>query len=288
MSRLTDYYHELRDQYSYTSVDSALGEMSAAEARRRFAFADGLDSVALDSERTPISTGISPTGPPHVGTLGQLLTALALRDAGFDVRAVFADLVVYHAHGVPIEDASALAERYREFALALGFDSDELAVQSDAHGVLHTAQLLARYHDFDESEEDAPEPPAFETALAETYEAADESPVASEVTVSPTAFAHEQASHLLVADQLHPLVAGNYDTVVFVGGADNHRLAAGIRDVLDRSPYSGTLVGCYTRLVGGYDGYPKLSKSIPASRFTLDAPPKRIRERVLHSGEEYD
>ena len=288
MSRLTDYYHELRERHGYASVDSALKGMSAAEARRRFAFADGLDPTTTDSEKTLVSTGVSVTGPPHVGTLGQLLTTLAIRDAGFDVRAVFADLVVYHAHGVPIEDASTLAERYREFALALGFDSDELTAQSEAHDVLYTGQLLARYHDFDGDEEDAPEPPAFETALADAYERAGESPIESDGTAEPTEFGRQHAGHLLVADQLHPLVTGTHETVLFVGGADNHRLAAGIRDVLDRSPYSGTLAGLYTRLVGGYDGYPKLSKSIPPSRFTLDAPAERIRERVVNSGAEYD
>lgn len=287
MSRLTDYYHELREQHGYASVDSALGGISAAEARRRFAFADGLDSATVDAENTLVSTGISVTGPPHIGTLGQLLTTLALRDAGFDVRTVFADLVVYHVHGVSIEKARALAERYREFALALGFDSDVLHVQSETYDVLHTAQLLARYHDFGENDEDVSEPPAFETALADAYDAAGESPISSVETAESTEFGRKHASHLLVADQLHPLVTGEYETVIFVGGADNHRLAAGIREVLESSPYSGTLAGLYTRLIRGYEGYPKLSKSIPASRFTLDASPERIRERVMNPDEEY-
>lgn len=292
MSRLTDYYHDLRERYGYDRVDFALGGMSAAEARRRFAFSDGFDSVTLDSASALVSTGVSVTGPPHVGTLGQLLTTLALRDAGFDVRTVFADLVVYHAHGVSIEQARALAERYREFALALGFDSDALHVQSEAHDVLYTAQLLARYHDFESDENDEnenlSEPPVFETALADAYDAVGESPIETDGTIEPTDFGRKQASHLLVADQLHPLVTGEHETVLLVLGADNHRLAAGIREVLDRSPYSGTLAGCYTRLIRGYDGYPKLSKSIPPSRFTLDAPSERIRERIVNPGEECD
>jgi tryptophanyl-tRNA synthetase len=302
VSRLTDYYHELREQYGYTSVDRTLRGMSTAEVRQRFAFADGLDSAAVDptgdvvvstTGDVVVSTGVSVTGPPHVGTLGQLLTTLSLRDAGFDARVVFADLVVYHAHGVPIETASVLAERYREFALALGFDSDELHIQSNAHNVLHTAQLLARYHKFDgnnENEEDSantPDPPAFEVALTNAYEVSGESPIETDTTVEPTEFGQHHGGHLLVADQLHPLVKEEYETVIVIVGADNHRLAAGIREVLDRSPYSGTLTGLYTRLVTGYDGYPKLSKSIPASRFTLDTPSERIRERVMNPGDEY-
>lgn len=76
--------------------------------------------------------------------------------------------------------------------------------------------------------------------------------------------------------------------MIVVLGADNHRLTAGIRTVLDRSPYSGTLVGLYTRLIRGYNGYPKLSKSIPESRFVLDAPSKHIREQIVNVDETYD
>lgn len=291
MSRLTEYYSTLCERYGYDRTGFAVGGMSASEVRRRFAFADGLGEIGPDGD-VLVSTGISVTGPPHVGTLSQLLTTLALREADFDVRVTVADLVVYHAHGVSIERVRALAERYREFALALGFDAEELHIQSSAHDVLYTGQLLARYHDFaDESDggsgEHDTESPAFETELADAYERAGESPVGS-ATAEPTAFAHQHASHLLVADQLHPLVAEDYGTVLVVLGADNHRLAAGVREVLDRSPYAGTVAGLYTRLIRGYNGYPKLSKSIPDSRFTLDAPPARIRERVLSPAEGYD
>lgn len=284
MARLTDYYSTLRERYGYDCPDFALGELSASEMRRRFVVADGLGTV--DPDEVLVSTGVSVTGPPHVGTLGQLLTTLALRDAGFDVRAVFADLVVYHAHGIAIEDARALAERYRAFARSLGFATDELHTQSTSHDVLYTGQLLARYHEFEENETDA-DPPAFERELADAYDRAGESPLAADTRAS-TVFGHQQASHLLVADQLHPLISGTHGTVVFVGGADNHRLAAGVREVLRRSPYSGTLAGLYTPLVAGYDGFPKLSKSIPPSRFTLDAPPERIRERIVTPDNVYD
>jgi tryptophanyl-tRNA synthetase len=295
VSQLSNYYDELREQYGYTSVDAPLGGMSTAEVRQRFAFADGLDPAIVDpAEDIVISTGITVTGPPHVGTLGQLLTTLALRNAGFDVRAVFADLIAYHIQGVSIERARALAERYRKFALTLGFEPDSLSIQSEAHDVLHTAQLLARYHEFDESDaeesqdEDAPEPPTFEVALADAYDAAGESPIKADGTVEPTEFGKQHADHLLVADQLHTLVTGKNETVVVVLGADNHRLASGIRTVLDRSPYPGTLVGLCTRLIRGYNGYPKLSKSIPASRFVLDASSKHIRERIVNVDETHD
>lgn len=288
MSRLVDYYHELRERYGYDRVDFPLGGMAVNETRRRFAFADGLSEV--DTDGTVVSTGVSVTGPPHVGTLGQLLTTLALQEAGFDVRVTIADLVVYHAHGIAIDDARALAEQYYEFARSLGFGGDELHIQSTAHDVLYTGQLLARYHDFEDDagdeNEDESESPAFETELADAYERASESPIGS--VTEPTAFAGEQASHLLVADQLHPLVTKEYETVVFIGGADNHRLSAGVREVLQKSPYSGTVAGLYTRLVKGYGGYPKLSKSLPASRFTLETPLERIRKRVVNPDDEYD
>lgn len=277
---LADHYRTLVEEYGYERVDFAVGEIPAAEVRRRFAFADGGRAFAAghdDGAASLVTVGVSMTGPPHVGTLGQLLTAVRFQEAGFRVQLVLADLAAYNGAGRDIEEARALAERYRSFALALGFDADAgvLRTQSEATDVLYTAQLLSRYFDPDADDGSEEPPTAFEEELAAAYEST-EAPGGE-----TTRFAGQQVGLLLVADTVHWAVADDYENLLFVGGADNHGLSGYFRDVLARTPYDATVGGLYTGLVPGLGGYPKMSKSIPDSRLALDADPGAVRERVV-------
>lgn len=282
---LRDHYRTLVDERGYERPTDAVGDLPAVDVERRFAAADGgraFASHVADGAPVTVTTGISMTGPPHVGTLGQLLTAIEFQEAGFDVQLVVADLPAYLAAGRDLDAVRDLAGRYRSFARELGFDarSGVLRTQLDAPGVLRTAMLLSRYYDPDgESEGDDPKPTAFERELAAAYGST------TTVGVETPQFTGAQTGLLLVADTLHPLVDGGYEHVCFVGGADNHGLAAGVRTVLDRSPYAGSVSGLYTRLVPGLDGYPKMSKSLPGSGISLDDDPGTVREQVMAADE---
>ena len=276
---LVDHYRTLIEDRGYERAGFAVGGLEEPEIRRRFAFADrGREFVAAHAagERSLVTVGVSMTGPPHVGTLGQLLTAVRFQEAGFDVQLILADLAAYNAAGRDLREVRALARRYRRFALDLGFDPDAgiLRTQEEATGVLHTAQLLSRYFDPDAGGDDPP-PTAFEAALADAYEATD-TPGAE-----TTRFAGQQVGLLLVADTIHPAVADDYENLLFVGGADNHGLTGYFRDVLAGTPYEARIAGLYTKLVPGLEGYPKMSKSIPDSRLSLDADPDAIRDQIV-------
>ncbi|WP_254543867.1 hypothetical protein [Halomarina pelagica] len=295
---LRDHYRTLVEDRGFERADFAVGGVSAPEIGRTFAVADRGRAFAsrVDAgEPALVTSGVSMTGPPHVGTLGQLLTAIRLQEAGLDVQLVLADLPAYLAAGRGLNEVRALAGRYRSFALDLGFDerAGTLRTQLDAPGVLRTAMLLSRYYDPDgeaadgsddpgeagegdgSARESEPEPTAFESELAAAYESA-ETPGGE----TPR-FAGAQTGLLLAADTLHPLVRGGYEHVCFVGGSDNHGLSSFVRGLLDASPYSGTVAGLYTRLVPGLAGYPKMSKSLPRSHVSLDDDPATVRDRVL-------
>lgn len=276
MTLLTDHYRTLVDERGYEPATFAVGDRPAAAVSRRFVCAENGRAFASSLDRPSLVTaGISTTGPPHVGTLGQLLTAVRLQRAGVDVQLVLADLAAYLGAGVPLAGARALADRYRTFARRLGFDHEDGVVrtQGESRDVLHSAALLARYYVPDER--DDVDPTAFERALSAAYERAD-TPGGE-----TTRFADDLTGLLLVADSLHPVVAGEYENVCLVVGADNAGLARRFERVLDRSPHDATVAGLYTKLVPGLDGHPKLSKRIPESRFGLDLPAETVREEVL-------
>ncbi|MFC7155065.1 hypothetical protein ACFQPA_06300 [Halomarina halobia] len=292
---LRDHRRTLVEDRGFERADFAVGDVSATEVERTFAVGDRGRAFAsrIDAgEPALVTSGVSMTGPPHVGTLGQVLTAVRLQEAGLDVQLVLADLPAYLAAGRGLNEVRALAGRYRSFAVELGFDerAGTLRTQLDAPGALRTAMLLSRYYDPDGEAADAPEeageddgsapvsdpePTAFESELAAAYESA-ETP-----DVETPRFAGAQTGLLLAADTLHPIVTGGYEHVCFVGGSDNHGLSSFVRRVLDASPYAGTVAGLYTRLVPGLAGYPKMSKSLPRSNVSLAEDSETVRERVL-------
>lgn len=286
---LADHYRTLVEERGYDAPDFALGDLPESGVWEVFACSEGGAEFASRFDagaRSLVTTGISMTGPPHVGTLGQILTARRLQRAGFDVQVVIADLAAYNAAGRDLEAVRTLAERYREFVRAMGFDADAgiLRTQEEARDVLHTQLLLSRYFESDAESDtkdgDAAASPSrteFEAELAAAYEATE-----SRGAETP-AFADRQTALSLVADTLHPILKEGYDNVCFVGGADNCGLARLFDRVLRKSPYEGSIAGLYTKLVAGCEGYPKMSKSIPVSSVSLDAPPEALRVCVRRS-----
>lgn len=291
MSRLDAHYETLRNRYDYTRIeDSDLGPLSTPELERRFVAVDNPDILATISDRSSlVTTGVGMTGPPHLGTVGQILTAIAIQDVGLDVQFVLADLEPYHG-GTDLNRVRTLAQQYRTFILDMGFDSGRgrLRSQEEAPDVMHTAQILAPYYRPDEWDEGSDhEPTAWQQAVSDAYDdydattqiGADDNEMAD--AGDPTAAAAGTHSAVLHgADFLHPLWADDYEQIILTFGIDEHQLTPWTRLFRDASPVEGSIAGLYTRILPGLNGSPKMSKSIPGSGVTLDMEPERIRERI--------
>ncbi|PSP77041.1 hypothetical protein BRC70_01025, partial [Halobacteriales archaeon QH_6_68_27] len=258
---------------------------------RRFVAVDGRETVAAALDRGTIACmGVGMTGPPHLGTVGQVLTGIELQAAGLDVQFVIADLEPYHG-GADLERVRRLAERYREFALDVGFDPKRgvLRTQEAAREVMHTAELLAPYYAperwDDDDEEDSDGDDEGETpwsrAVRKLYEdAADGS--GSDGPISEAASTHSALLH--GADFLHPLYAQGYEQVVVTLGVDEHGLTPWSRRFRDAAPVEGAIAGLHTRMVSGFGNTPKMSKSVGAG-VSLDMKPEVIRDRFANAGD---
>jgi tryptophanyl-tRNA synthetase len=295
MVSLEDHYDALRARDRYEPVEGAdreplaLGDLPPAEVRRRFvvgedarAFADGAGTDGV------LTFGVSVTGPPHVGTLGQMQTALALQRAGFDVQFVVADFEPYSTQGYALDVVRERARRFVAFVDALGFDGDRgrLRTQYGAADVTHTAYHLARYADpeRDQAAVDLDDT-AWERANRDAYDAAGVDATALGESDrpedwAPSEFTQRMDGFLMVADMLHPLVADDYPANCIVMGADERALRPMVDGVRDRCGTDGTLHALYTRLVPGLDDRPKASRRLPESRFTLADDPEGIRAAV--------
>lgn len=293
MTTLPDHYETVRERSDSRPVDGAVGPVPAAERRRFVAVDDEGVFDRTDERRTLVATGVGMTGPPHLGTVGQFLTAVALQEAGLDVQFVIADLEPYHS-GAPLDRVQSLAERYRAFALDLGFDPHRgrLRTQREATDVMRTAQLLAPYYDpeaWNRTEgSDERSSTEWERAVREAYEDADgeRGPDTAAVARSgPTAEAAAVHSAVLHGvDFLHPLYAGDYDQLVLQFGVDESHLAPMARRFRDAAPVEGGIAGLYTRMLPGFDGTPKMAKSIPGAGISLAMDRGEIRERIAGDG----
>ena len=290
MSRLEAHYETVRERNGYDEV-AGIDWLDDAELDRRFVAVDGRETVAAALDRGTIACmGVGMTGPPHLGTVGQVLTGVELQAAGLDVQFVIADLEPYHG-GADLERVRRLAERYREFALDVGFDPKRgvLRTQEAAREVMHTAELLAPYYaperwdddDEEDSDGDDGEETAWSRAVRELYEdAADGSD--SDGPTSEAASTHSALLH--GADFLHPLYAQGYEQVVVTLGVDEHGLTPWSRRFRDAAPVEGAIAGLHTRMVSGFGNTPKMSKSVGAG-VSLDMKPEVIRDRFANAGD---
>ncbi|WP_248517416.1 hypothetical protein [Salinarchaeum laminariae] len=288
MSQLATHYETVREQNGYERPRADSVPPWLRPLRRRFVAVDRMAVLDAALDRPTLATmGVGMTGAPHLGTVGQLLTAIELQDAGLDVQFVLADLEPYHDGG---DEAGIrrLAARYREFALDLGFDPDRgtLRTQSEATAVMRTGHRLARYYRPTEWKSgEAGATSDWQRAVDAAYEQAASANAESAGATSEAADAHSGVLH--GADFLHPLAEGEYERLVLAFGIDEHALAPWTRQFRDAAGVSGRIGGLYTRMVPGFGDVPKQSKSIGAG-LSLRGEPATVAERIASADDPSD
>ena len=255
----TAYYENVIDQHRYErlglgAIDFALAGMSPDDLHTKWVCHTGARrfAKAIAAERPAIvTTGVGLGGPPHAGTLFQLLRAIKLQQCGLDVQIVLGDLDSYNARRTPLESVRKLADQYEEFVLCLGFDAERgvLRRQEGETDVLATAFLLSRHLDDDDfhwAEED----------LAGLYR--------NHGVFDHLNYGMKQATLLMAADFVHLLREGRHVLVSL--GVDEHKYVALARRGAERWGLPAErLSGIYTKMIPGLGGLPKMSKSIPGS-----------------------
>lgn len=267
----TAYYDSVIDQHCYErlglgAIDFGLAGMSPDDLRTKWMCHTGAgnfaEAVAMGEPAT-VTTGVGLGGPPHAGTLFQLLRAVKLQQCGLNVQIVLGDLDSYNARRTPLDSVRQLADRYEEFVLRLGFDGDcgVLRRQEGETDVMATAFLLSRHlddADFQWAEED----------LAGLYR--------NHGVFDHLNYGMKQATLLMAADFVHLLLQGHHVLVSL--GVDEHKYVALARRGAERWGLpSEHLSGIYTKMIPGLGGLPKMSKSIPGSGIDASLPGEDIR-----------
>lgn len=263
------------DPRTSAAVASYLGA-----AAMRFAHIDDALAVLDPTARGDLSivTGFGPTNAPTAGTLSVMLGAVELqRQLQSPMTVVISDLGAWNSRNVPWQALVRVRDQMMAFLAALGLDPDAAQVRSHLdHDNLVRSGRVARYlsrADFQQHRE----------SLLELY--ADHGLLGSEVGVVVD-------SLYTVADVLGPFDTGA-SNVLMVSGVEEAYFTDLARLVLRRQAeagelslgWSGRIGALYFRVLEGLAGYPKMSKSIPASSISLHMSPEDVAARVLSEDE---
>jgi tryptophanyl-tRNA synthetase len=248
-----------------------------APCARRFARND-LAEAALKAANLQVVTGFGPTNAPTAGTLSVMIGIIELQQLlRAPITVVISDLGAWNSRNVAWADLCHYRDRMRRFLIELGFDEQYGTIRTHLdESNLTRAGRIARYltfADFDEHKEE----------FLELY--GSHGLLGSGVGVLVDAL-------YTVADILQPIERGA-DAVLMVSGLEESYFANLARLVLDRqaesSPglgWTGKVGAVYFRVVRGLDGYPKMSKSIPASSIHVGLTSDEIAEKIRTEREE--
>ncbi len=277
-----EYYKKTIKKYNYNAmdfkpIDFDLNTISKDIMKEKWLChykAEGFVEGVKNGKRQIITTGIGLSGTPHMGTLSQILRAIFLQQAGFDVQFVLGDLDSYNARNQSLEILSERVEKYSNFIKNLGFDTKKgvLRNQIDHLEILKTAYLISNSlndEDFLAAEED----------LSELYK--------SKKIYNGIDFKVKQAILLMVADFISLGTLDNYDNVLVMLGLEEHLYVQIAQKVVDRMKLNMSIGALYSRIIKGLNGYPKMSKSIPDSSITVDMPSDKIYDLVVNSSDQY-
>lgn len=257
------YYQQVLDQFGYTPFDLrrfdfALAGLNAETLNARYlCHHNGQRFLHATPERRIVTTGFGMSGVAHLATVSHILKMIELQRAGERCQIVLGDLDAYNGKVKPYPEVRELTEQFRDFTLRLGFDAAAgiLRSQEGFLPALETMYLLGRYVqqvDFDTAEED------------------NHGYYAERGLVDPTMTLRRALSLTLMAADF-VAVGQDHDAALVVLGVDEHRYVQFAQKVVGRldahAPLRAdfALTAAYTRMVRGFGGHPKFSKSIPGS-----------------------
>lgn len=278
-----DYYQEVirkhhYDPMDFNPIDFDLNQINSRNLQYKWLChyqGNAFSKAIHDNKKCIVTTGIGLSGVPHLGTLSQILRAIFLQKNGLKVQIVLGDLDSYNARNQPLEVVLERAEMYKEFIKKLGFDDTKgiLRSQYNNEEILKTAYLISKVlkdKDFKEAEED----------LSELYQ--------KKGIYPGIEFPVKQAILLMTADFIHLGKVDGYSNVLITLGLEEHLYVQIANKVVDRMNYPFIISSMYSRIIKGFNGYPKMSKSIPESSITVNMSYEKMYDMIMNQEGDYE
>jgi tryptophanyl-tRNA synthetase len=268
------YYRQVLAEFGYTSFDLRQFDFTLAGLdpctlnARYLCHHHGEQYLRAAAQRRIVTTGFGMSGVPHLATVSHILKMIELQRGGERCQIVLGDLDAYNGKARPYAKVRELAGQFREYSLRLGFDPRAGIVRSQEGYLpaLEAMYLLGRYvgqADFDAAEEDN-----------HGYYAR------RGLVDAAMTFRRALSLSLMAADFL--ALGQEHEAVLVMLGVDEHRyvrFAQQAQERLDQNvPLRAdfALTAAYTRMVRGFGGHPKFSKSIPGSALDMATRPEDV------------
>lgn len=226
----------------------------------------------IKNNRKHIVTGFGPTNAPTAGTLSIILKAILFSKSGIDTTIVISDLGAFNSRNVEMDKLLYLSEHFKNFIKKLGFIGEVRT--HDDFKLLRTAAVTSKnlsIEDFINNSE-------MTTKLYKLLGLQGED------------FATLFDLNLCVADILLPILEKKKQAVLVLAGIEEHFLPKIASLIIERfiknhgSFVNGDefVASIFSKVLSGFNGYPKMSKSIPDSSISLENTEKEIRDKILN------
>ncbi len=271
-----EYYERLRQEYGYKFASELkplefelLDEKTLRFIQKKFSLHYKFEEwlFNLNKEKSIITTGIGLSGPPHVGTIYQIMNAIFFQKLGYKVQFVLGDLDSYNSRNKELDFVRSLAKKYEKFIKALGFDIERgiLRTQYEAFGPLRGMYLLSKYT----SDEEVME------SLEDTKQV-----YIKEGIIKPS-LGLKLSILLMIGDFLDLYLSDEFRNIAVTLGVDEHKYVKLTEKIAKRWELPIKISGIYSWIIRGFYGYPKMSKSIPKSAITAEMPYEEIKRKFM-------
>ena len=265
-----------KENYRQITKDLAIGKILDTN------FLQSKFSCHMDLEKfnqVPIKkqhliTGFGPTNSPTGGTLSMILRALFFeKETGIDSTIIISNLGAYNSRNIKLGKIDCLTDRFIKFIRALGYKGG-LRTHNDFE-LLVASSLTSKVLSIDDFRKN-------KEVTAELYK---------KMKVLGGDFPIYIDANYTIADILLPVILEKKERVLVFVGIEEYYFPKMANSVLQRfnknylnefTPKKAHISSIFGNLIGGLNGFPKMSKSIPDSSINLNDSYKILKDKILN------
>lgn len=273
-----DYYVKVIKKYGYSSlkfhnISFNLPGIDIKTMKNMWLCSFNIDNNFKHPKKVLFTTGIGLSGPPHLGTISQIMRAIKLAEHN-DVQIVLGDVDAYTGRKVSWQSTQILKEKYKNFINNMGFNGIIRDQSSLNLNVYITHSKISKYFSHtiaNQSEEE----------LHDLY--VSNGKVDKEMT-----FNREYSLSLMCADFISPLINCEYSDVVVFLGLDEHKYVQAANETMTMMSSefpqlkNKSIKALYSPLISGFKGFPKMSKSFPESSINIEDSNYAIKKKIIN------
>ncbi|PJC02219.1 MAG: hypothetical protein CO073_00630 [Candidatus Komeilibacteria bacterium CG_4_9_14_0_8_um_filter_36_9] len=265
----------LKEGYSPISKSVAIGTVSDSNfLKNKFSCHYNLDKFNdVPKSKQHFVTGFGPTNAPTGGTLSMILRAVFFeRETGIDSTIIISNLGAFNSRNIALDKIGYLTERFIKFIRSVGFKG-ELRTHNNFNLLIAsslTSKVLTT-KDFLKNEE----------ATTDLYK---------KLGIQGKDFPTFVDANFTVADILLPCILEKKERILVFVGIEEYYFPKLANLVIQRFnknyqkqfvTENALVAATFGHLIGGLNGFPKMSKSIPESSINLDGSAEKLEQKIL-------